>query len=255
MPRKFLGFVLPLAIIIGWEALWYLSANPLESISRPSQVALALIRGLTDGSVLLLTWQTFESALLGFAIATSLGVLTGIFLGLAPQLERIVRPTVDLLRPIPSVALIPLAMLIYGFGVRMESSIVAFACIWPVLLITISAVRGIEPGLIEVSHALQLSTWQRISRIVLPAAMSRIAVGLQLALAIALVVAVTVEIVINPRGLGYGMMSAQQALQFDRMYALLLWTGLVGWGLSRLSQALINHYSPASRVQLSRSPA
>lgn len=252
MSRKSLGFVLPVLILILWEGVWYVRATPLESLSRPSQIVQALIEGLLDGSVLTLTWQTFESALLGFAVAASVGMLLGILLGLTPQIERVVRPTVDLLRPIPSVALIPLAMLIYGFGVRMESSIVAFACIWPVLIITVAAVRNIEPGLLEVAYALQLSTWQRVKRIIIPAAMARIAVGLQLALAIALVVAVTVEIVINPRGLGYGMMSSQQALRFDVMYALLIWTGLVGWGLSRASQALIDHYSPASRAHAQR---
>jgi NitT/TauT family transport system permease protein len=121
----------------------------------------------------------------------------------------------------------------------MESAVIAFACFWPVLLVTIAAVRGIDPRLLEVARVLELPVPQRMLKIILPAALARIAVGLRLALAIALVVAVTVEIVINPRGLGHAMMSAQQALRFDRMYAQLVWIGVVGWGVSVLAEKLM----------------
>src|SRR5690606_465820 len=103
--------------------------------------------------------------------------------------------------------------------------------------------------LIEVARTLELSWSQRLRRIILPAALGRISVGLQLALAISLVVAVTVEIVINPRGLGYGMMSAQQSLRFDVMYALLIWTGLVGWLLSWAGYELMRRCSPGRKIK------
>lgn len=126
----------------------------------------------------------------------------------------------------------------------MEASLIAFASVWPVLLVTIAAMRGIEPRLLEVARVLQMPMLDRMRKIVLPAALARIAVGLRLALAIALVVAVTVEIVINPRGLGHAMMSAQQALRFDEMYAQLLWIGVTGWAVSALAQRLLRSGEP-----------
>lgn len=252
MPRVIKGFLFPLALIIAWELSWHI--HGFESLSRPYDVARALVSGLLDGSVTRLTWQTLQAALLGFLIASVLGILGGVTLGLAWSAERVVRPIIDLLRPIPSVALIPLAMLIYGFGVRMEALIVAFACIWPVLIITIASVRSIEPSLIEVARTLEMTRSERLRRIILPAALGRISVGLQLALAISLVVAVTVEIVINPRGLGYGMMSAQQSLRFDVMYALLIWTGLVGWLLSSVGYDLVRRCSPGRKLKRSEVP-
>lgn len=245
MHRRWLGLIVPVVLLLVWEAIWHVGALRMESLSHPWEVAIALYQGLLDGSILFLTLQTFESALFGFAIAAAIGVTGGIFLGLVRRAERVVGPSIDLMRPVPSVALIPLALMIYGFGVRMEASIVAFACVWPILIISTAAVRSIEPGLLEVARVLQMTSTERTFKIVLPAAAGRIAVGLQLALAISLVVAVTVEIVINPRGLGYGMMSAQQAMQFDKMYAQLLWIGVVGWGLSFISQKLLDHWSPA----------
>jgi NitT/TauT family transport system permease protein len=230
------GALIPILLLFAWEAGSRAGVLPMDSFSRPSDIAVAFAQGIADGSILLATWQTFEAALTGFAVAALSGILCGVILGLSPRLERVVGPSIDALRPIPSVALIPLALLVFGFGLRMEASVVAFACFWPVLLMTIAAVRGIEPRLLEVARSLELSFFSQMKKIIVPAALGRISVGLRLALAISLVVAVTVEIVLNPRGLGYSMIGAQQALRSDLMYAELLWLGVVGWILNYLAQ-------------------
>lgn len=237
MRRYMLGAVIPVGLLVAWEALWHVDSLRLESLSRPTDVWRAFLHGMSDGSIPRATVQTLEAALTGFVLACAIGIVLGIVIGLLPRLERVVSPTIDALRPIPSVALIPLSLMIFGFGAPMEAVVVAFACVWPVLLITISSVKGMEPRLLEVSQVLQLSALERAFKVVIPAALSGIVVGLRLALAIALIVAITVEIVINPRGLGHEMMAAQQALQFDRMYACLLWVGVMGWVVSELSLA------------------
>ena len=114
----------------------------------------------------------------------------------------------------------------------MEIVIVAFACLWPMLILSRTAVRGIEPRLMEVSRALRLTPVQRIIKIVIPAALPRIFVAFRLSAGIALIVAVTVEIAINPLGLGAGIMQAQQALRADLMLAYLVWIGIIGYGLN-----------------------
>jgi NitT/TauT family transport system permease protein len=93
-------------------------------------------------------------------------------------------------------------------------------------------VWGIEPILLDVGRALRFSVTRRIWKLVLPAALPSIAVGLRLAAGIAIVVPVTVEIAANPWGLGYGMITAQQSLRADLTYAQLLWIGVVGWLLN-----------------------
>jgi ABC-type nitrate/sulfonate/bicarbonate transport system permease component len=237
MRRYALGAVIPLALLSAWEAVWHIGDLRLESLSKPSDVWRSFLSGMLDGSILQATVQTLEAALTGFALACAIGIVLGIVIGLLPRLERVVSPTIDALRPIPSVALIPLALMIFGFGASMEAVVVAFACVWPVLLITIASVKGMEPRLLEVCKVLELGVFERAFKVVIPAALSGIVVGLRLALAIALIVAITVEIVINPRGLGHEMMAAQQALQFDRMYACLLWTGGLGWAISEVTLA------------------
>jgi NitT/TauT family transport system permease protein len=140
--------------------------------------------------------------------------------------------TIETLRPIPSVALLPIALIALGFGYRMEITIVAFACLWPILILSRAAVGGIEPRLMEVARALQLSSRDKVAKIIIPAALPRIFLAFRLAAGVALIVAVTVEITINPIGLGAGIMTAQQALRPDLMLAYLVWIGIVGYALN-----------------------
>jgi len=234
MKRIVRGALIPVLVFAFWEIGSRGGFLPMDTFSKPSDIAVAFAAGVADGSIPLATLLTVQAALLGFAIAAAAGILVGVILGLSPLLERIVGPSIEALRPIPAVALTPLTLLLFGFGLRMEAAVVAFACIWPVLLVTVAAVREIEPRLLEVAQTLELTFAACLRKIILPAALGRIVVGLRVAVSISLIVAVTVEIVMNPRGLGYGMIIAQQSLQPALMYAQLLWLSVLGWGLNAL---------------------
>lgn len=232
MQRILRAIVFPVLMILLWEITSRTGLLKFDYLSRPSDIMLAGYSALVDGSILLATWQTFEAALFGLLLAVIVGILTGTILGLSATTEKIVGPTIEALRPIPAVAFIPLSLLLFGFGLPMEGMVVAYACVWPILIATIGAVRGIEPRLLEVARALELSFAARLWKIVLPAALSRINVGIRVAVGFALVVAVTVEIIVNPRGLGYSLILAQQSLRVDLMYAQLLWLCIVGYGIN-----------------------
>jgi ABC-type nitrate/sulfonate/bicarbonate transport system permease component len=181
--------------------------------------------------------------LIGGAIGLALGIALGVF----HIFDRLMEVTIEAIRPIPSIALLPIALIALGFGYRMEIVIVAFACIWPVLILSRAAVAGIEPRLMEVSRALRLSPVARVRKIIIPAALPRIFLAFRLAAGIALIVAVTVEIAINPIGLGAGIMTAQQALRPDLMLAYLVWIGIVGYFLnSGLVVAQRHPFGPAA---------
>jgi ABC-type nitrate/sulfonate/bicarbonate transport system permease component len=244
MKRILIGSILPALFIVFWEISSRTGLLTLESLSRPSDILRAGIAGLANGSILAATVQTFETSLLGLAVAAVAGIIAGAVLGLSPVLERVVDPTIEALRPIPAVAFIPLALMMFGFGISMEATIVAYACVWPILIVTISAVKAIEPRLLEVADTLEMNFTERFCKIIFPAAFVRINVGLRVAAGIALVVAVTVEIVLNPRGLGYSLMLAQQSLRVDIMYAQLLWLCVIGYTLN----ALLRNIGPASIV-------
>jgi NitT/TauT family transport system permease protein len=228
------GLIIPLVLLAAWETLSRAGVLPIDTMSRPSAALAAGWAALLDGSLAQATLETLQGALIGLLLAALLGIAIGLVVGLSALAETALAPSLELLRPVPPVALIPLSLLLFGFGVSMEAAVVAFACVWPIFIATIAAVRSIEPSYIEVARVLQLSPVARINKIVLPSAFGRIGVGIRVAAGIALVVAVTVEIVVNPRGLGYSMVTAQQSLRSDLMYAGLLWIGAVGWLLNFL---------------------
>ena len=219
----------PLTALALFEAYARTVAVGSDSIAPPSAALLAFGKAAMDGSLLQATMFTLISAAGGLFVGGSLGVLLGIALGLSKRAAQMSSLSIELLRPVPSVALIPLAMLVFGFGFRMEFAVVAFAAFWPMLVLTQAAVAQVEPRLLEVSHVLGLSATQRCFNIVLPAIVPRLFVALRLGVAVALVVAVTVEIAANPNGMGYAMMIAQQSLDPALMLAWLGWIGVVGF--------------------------
>ena len=232
IPERVKAFLLPvatLALLEIWARAIHLQS---DSLAPPSAVAVALVEAFQDGSVLIATRDTLIAAFAGLLIGGAIGLAFGIALGIFHIFDRLMEVTIEAIRPIPSIALLPIALIALGFGYRMEIVIVAFACIWPILILSRAAVGGIEPRLMEVSRALRLSPADRVRKIIIPAALPRIFLAFRLAAGIALIVAVTVEIAINPIGLGAGIMTAQQALRPDLMLAYLLWIGFTGYVLN-----------------------
>ena len=226
------ALILPVAALGAFE-LWARMVHlQSDSVAPPSDVLLALGEAFADGSILIATRDTLFSAFVGLIVGSVTGLILGVAFGIFETLDRLMEVTVESIRPIPSIALLPIALIALGFGYRMEIAIVAFACVWPMLILSRAAVRDIEPRLMEVARVLRLSPGQSVRSIVIPAALPRIFVAGRLAAGIALIVAVTVEIAINPLGLGAGIMLAQLALRPDLMLAYLVWIGLLGYALN-----------------------
>ena len=222
-----------LLLALEWQART--GAANSDALAPPSQAAGALARAMIDGSMLAATGFTLQAAALGLAIGALLGGSLGMALGLSRRASAWGFLSIEVMRPLPSVALIPLAMLIFGFGMTLEVSVIAFATFWPLLILTQAAVRQVEPRLFEVAAALQLSLLARTWKIVLPAMLPRLFVALRLGVGVSLVVAVTVEIAANPYGMGYALMLSQQSLNPALMMAWLAWIGAVGFATNALA--------------------
>lgn len=228
------GCVVPCGSLLLAEIALRVSGVRSQALAKPTEVAGALWDALNDGSILIATGQTLGAGFAGLLIGGGLGLAIGVWFGLVRRAAHLGALSVELLKPVPSVALIPLSMMLFGFGYRMEILVVAFTCFFPMLILTQAAISHVEPRLLEVARVLGLSLSERVWKIVLPAALPRVFVALRLCIGIAVVVSVTVEIAANPYGLGYGMMIAQQSLRPDLMFAFLLWIGLVGWALNQI---------------------
>jgi sulfonate transport system permease protein len=235
----------PALLLITFE--WWVRGlgGSSDALAPPSAAFLTFLSALQGKDLWQATGFTLGTAGLGLLLGAGGGMLLGVILGLSPRAARMSFLSVEVLRPVPSVALIPLAMLVFGFGLRMELSVVAFATFWPMLILSQAAARQVEPTLLEVANALGLGPVERICKIVIPAMVPRLFVALRLGVAIALVVAVTVEIAANPHGMGYAMMIAQQSMDPALMLAWLFWIGLTGFAINAatlsLQQRLARH--------------
>ncbi len=244
------GFVVPVLLIASLEIVAIITDFKSYSLARPSEILMAFFQAVADGTLPVATLQTLTSALGGLLIGTTIGLLLGVVFGLFPAAWYLSEFTIEALRPMPSVALITVVMLIAGFGYAMEIPLVAKATTWPVLFLTHAAVAGVNQRLIEVTRLLGLGFWAGIYKVVLPAALPGIIVGIRLSAGVSIIVAITIEIAANPIGLGHAMMQSQAALRPALTLALVVWTGVLGWCLNALmlkvEDSITKHYRTAA---------
>jgi ABC-type nitrate/sulfonate/bicarbonate transport system permease component len=230
--KNWRGLVVPLVLLLFAEAYFRLGGYRGESLAPPSAIIQGFTEVLNDGSMLRTTLETFATVLGGIAIGAACGVVFGCALSFWNLLYRFSYIVVECLRPIPSVALLPLSLMIFGFGYKMEIAIIAYATGWPFLILTYSAVVQIEPTLIEVARAMGFGPVATGWKIILPATAPRLMTALRFCIGIALVVAVTSEIVSNPLGLGHELIVSQETLRPARMLAYLALVGAIGGALN-----------------------
>jgi ABC-type nitrate/sulfonate/bicarbonate transport system permease component len=209
-----------------------------------------LFRQLGESSFWMAVLQTLEGWALGLAIAAIVAIPLGMLIGSNVVVYRGLRPIIEFLRPIPSVALIPLAILIYGTGMQSKVFLAAFASTWPLLIQSIYGVRDLDPVQRETALSFRIPRRDRFLKVSLPGAIPYIATGLRISSATSLVLVVTAELVIGAPGLGRSINTARAGGVPDLMYALTIATGLLGWGLNVLIsqiEARVLHWHPSHR--------
>ena len=226
------GAAAPVLFLIAAEVIMKHLPYQSESFAAPSSAAAAFVEMARDGTLLNLTAQTLATCLAGSCIGMAIGLFFGTWMGLSRITNGALSLTVEMLRPVPAIALLPILMMIFGLGYRMEIALVAFTCVWPMLVLSRAAIAGIEPQLLEVARLLELPSAVYTKKIVLPAVLPRIFVAVRLTIGIGLIVAVTSEITANPLGLGHAIMMSQQTFRPDAMFALLGWIAVIGWAVS-----------------------
>lgn len=181
-------------------------------------------------------WSDIASTLEGWAIGLVLAIIVAVPLGIAvgssALLYRLLRFPIEFLRPIPSVALIPLVVLVYGTGLQSKILLVFFASLWPLLIQTIYGIQDADPVAVDTARVFRLGRAQRLVGVTLPGTVPYIATGLRISSSIALHLAVIAELVIGMQGLGQTISLAGESGAVELMYALIVVTGVVGWTLS-----------------------
>ena len=246
--------IAPAVAVICVLALWQLvvGIGLLNEDHVPSMSATVaeLAELLGDGDFWSAVGSTLQGWALGLGIAAVLAIPLGIVIGSSATAYRSVRFVVEFLRPIPSVALVPLAVLIYGVGLESKVFLAAFASFWPLFVQTLYGVQDVDPVTTDTARSFGLGRFERLYRVTLPSAVPYIATGLRISSAVALILAVTAEIVIGSAGLGREINVARSSGAVEVMYALIITTGLLGWLLNiatTRAERRVLHWHPSHR--------
>jgi ABC-type nitrate/sulfonate/bicarbonate transport system permease component len=199
-----------------------------HDIPPPTRVLDEFVAQLGASEFWSQTWNTMLGWAVGLALASILGVALGILLGSSVYVRTALRPTVEFLRPVPSVALIPLAILIWGQDLGSKVFLVIVGALWPIVIQSMYGVSQVDDVARDTARTFGLDRRDRLRFLILPSALPFIATGLRIASATALIVGVTAEVVIGNQGLGNGIALAQAGGNTVHMYALILATGVLG---------------------------
>jgi ABC-type nitrate/sulfonate/bicarbonate transport system permease component len=224
------GALFSAALLLAWE----LAARAVKSPSFPD--VTAVLQALAANALTLLVQMgiTLGRAAIGFALAIGVMLPLGIFVGRTPKVGRYVEPVIDLLRPLPPLAIVPVAMLFAGTGSAAKISVIFYSAAFPILINAIDATRATHPLLLNVGRSIGLSRAEIMRHIDLPAALPQIMSGVRLGVAVALLVSVSSEMLLSTDGMGNYLMRAQERFEIAGGLAGILTIALVSLGVNTM---------------------
>lgn len=231
-------WIVPVIIIVGWEIFSRSGILPEALLPAPSRVMKAWADWVfaTDGNTQTYSghwiYDTAASALrvfAGFGIALVLGVFLGLIIGWNRRVERLIEPTLQMLRPIPPVAWIPLAIIWFGIADKPAIFLVFLGAFFPILVSTIHGVKTCDKNLLRAGAMVGGKQSQLLRYIVFPAALPSIFSGLRIAIGSAWMLTVTAEMVAVKSGVGYVLWDSYYFLRYDIVMAAMASIGLLGF--------------------------
>lgn len=235
----------PSLVLAGFVALWW-AASTSGLISRvflptPQATFSSLVEGLNlgghgddQGQLLVFTMDTVRRMLLGWLLASLVGIVLGALIGVSAAARSWIQPMLEFVRPLPASALMPLAISLFGLSPTMVLFVVAFGSVWPVLLATVHGYASVSTRLGEVARCLQMSRLAFVVKIGLPNAMPDILAGMRLSMTVALIVAIVGEMIASQSGLGQAILMAARAYRADELFAGIALLGLIGFASNAL---------------------
>jgi ABC-type nitrate/sulfonate/bicarbonate transport system permease component len=220
-------------VAAGVVALWQLAADQRwvspVFLPGPDRAWAALTRGFSNGDLLTKLSGTLAHMAFGWLLASIAGIALGAMIGSSKAMRVYVAPSLELLRPLPVSAIIPVAIAFLGLSQGMALFVIAFGSLWPLLLGTIHGFAAVEPRLYEVARVLHMSRLAVIFKIALPSAAPDILAGMRLSLTVALILAVVCEMLAGLEGLGQWVLLSARSFRSADLFAGVMLLGGIGY--------------------------
>ncbi len=226
--HRLLPWLVPVILIASWQIASNLGWMSTRVLPAPADVVIAAWTLAESGELWTHVKVSALRALTGLAIGGSLGLLLGLMTGSVRILETLLDSTLQMVRNIPALAMIPMVILWFGIDEGAKLFLIAVAVFFPIYLNTFHGIRNVDPALIEMGRTYGLSRWQLYTQIILPGAVSSILVGLRFSLGLMWVILIVAETISAQAGIGYLTMNAREFLQTDIVLVGILLYALLG---------------------------
>ena len=252
------GALVPLAVLVLWEvcaragfvspvvmpaptavaAKWWASLLPAQAHDAATQGWLAWA---LSGEMLHDAVASLYRVVVGFVVGAGLALPMGLLMGASPRLYALFNPLLQVLRPIPPIAYIPLAILWFGLGNPPSVFLIAIGAFFPVLMNTIAGVRHVDGIYLRAARNLGVRQWTMFTRVILPAATPYILAGVRIGIGTAFIVVIVSEMIAVNDGLGFRILEAREFMWLDKIIAGMITIGLLGLAIDTAVSRLNNH--------------
>lgn len=223
-----ISFGIFVATLVVWDLSIRIFNVPAYLVPPPLAVGRALVDGLASGTFYPHILATLHAVVAGYVVGCFLAVVIGALLAEVPLMERVLMPYIVALQSMPKVALAPLIIVWFGFGISSKIVLVALICFFPVFINTLVGMRAVNPDIVNLYRAFRASRWNILLNVKLPAAASSILAGLQISVAMALIGAVVGEFIASKAGLGNLLQASSMSMDVATMFAVVIVLAAIG---------------------------
>ncbi|MCM3675726.1 ABC transporter permease [Peribacillus simplex] len=235
------GSVLPVVVLIAWQTLGSVGILPAQLFSSPLLIVTTFIDLVQSGEMGMHLHISLTRALLGFALGGFLGLLLGVIVGMQKKSEEYLNPSIQMLRTVPLLAITPLFIMWFGFGELSKVLLIALGAFFPLYLQTFLGLRNVDKKLYDVALILEFSRREQITKLMIPAALPNILLGIRLASSAAWMCLVVAELLGADRGVGFMIQDARSFMQTDVVFVGIIIFALAGKISDSFVRFLENH--------------
>jgi sulfonate transport system permease protein len=247
-----IGLILPALLLSAWAIASARSWVPPQILPPPASVGETLLDQLRTGELFLNIGISLTRVAAGFLVGGALGIALGIVMGLSRTVEDYIHPMFKAVSQVPVLGWLPLAMMFLGIGESLKVALIAHASLVPVALNTLKGIRGVSNRYVEVARVFEFSRVQLLRKVILPAAVPSMFVGIRFGITQAWLSLATVELLASSEGLGFMIVWGRQLFQLDLVLSAILVVGLIGLAIDKsleLLEARLLRWKPATNFE------
>lgn len=252
MKSKLIGLIVPVLLLSMWQIGSITGAiNPLF-FPAPTQIAIGAWERLKDGTLFVELFATLNRLLIGFLIGSISGYISGVLMAMNSLIRQLFEPLLSALYTIPKIVLLPIFLLLLGFGNPPKIALIAITVFFYVWVNTLGSVRNIPSEYFAIARTITKRQMSIIRHVIVPASLPSVFTGLRIGIAVATLITISAEFIVGDSGLGYLIFNSRRLLKFEDAYVGIVVVGLLGFLLQNLVKWIGKKLTPWSVVSESK---